>query len=189
MSRRQYKMKNLLSVLPESHTTGSTNCKTALLYCPNLTLRAVQIAKRSLCTAQIAHPEQCHRRKRSNTLPFHSRPPILRQCQNQNPPHALPNLPNTSTQRQCQSAIINSPLPTYTLRSHHQHNPTPSRKSTHQTILPPPSCAPNSPSPLHHTSKKDPSPGNPRDWAKYSIYANRLNKASNYLLAIAACAA
>ena len=83
-------MKNLLSVLPESHTTGSTNCKTALLYCPNLTLRAVQIAKRSLCTAQIAHPEQCHRRKRSNTLPFHSRPPILEQCHNQNFPHALP---------------------------------------------------------------------------------------------------
>ena len=189
MSLRQYKLQNCPHVLPDSRPTGSTKCETVLLYCPNLTLRAVQIAKRSLCTAQIAHPEQCHRQKHTKTLPFHSRPPNLRQCQNQNhppalpkshtpssvtgentqrhcpftaahqfsgsaitktshntaqiahrrqyqnqnPPTALPNLPNTSTQRQCQRTIINSPLPPCTLRSnllrppssHHKKRPSP----------------------------------------------------------------
>ncbi len=132
-------MQNLLSVLPESHTTGSTNCKTALLYCPNLTLRAVQIAKRSLYTAQIAHPEQCHRRKRSNTLPFHSRPPILEQCHNQNSPHALPkshtpgSATGESTLRHCHFTAVlqfSGSVETKTIPQHCPISPTPQHKGS-----------------------------------------------------------
>ena len=98
--RRQYKLQNCPSVLPDSRPTGSTKCKTPLLYCPIHAPRAVQIAKPPSCTARFTYRGQCHRRKHTKTLPFHSRPPILRQCRNQNHPTALPNLPNTSTQRQ-----------------------------------------------------------------------------------------
>ena len=179
-------MQNCPSVLPDSRPTGSAKCKTALLYCPNLTPRAVSHAKTHKdtalsqpptksqavpkpkppsCTAQITHRRQCHRRNHTNALPFHSRPPILRQCQNQNLPTALPNLPNTSTQRQCCSTINNSPLPPCTLRS---------------TL----------PSPCHHTQKKTPPPGTPGTgpntnqslFFKYSFILNAQKYGKVYML-------
>ena len=164
--RRQYKLQNCPPVLPESRTAGSTNCKTVILYCPIRTPQAVQIAKRSLCTARITHRRQCHRRKHTNALPFHSRPSILRQCQNQSPPTALPNLPNTSTQRQCQCTIINSPLPPCTLRSN---------------LLRPPSS--------HHKKKTQP-PGTPGTgpntnqslFFKYSFILNAQKYGKVYML-------
>ena len=64
--RRQYKLQNGPPVLPDSRPTGSTKCKTPLLYCPIHAPRAVQIAKPSFCTARISHREQC---KMQNRLP------------------------------------------------------------------------------------------------------------------------
>ena len=158
----QCKLQNCPSVLPNSHAAGSTNCKTLSLHCPNRTPRAVPQAKTHKGTAISQPPTKSQAVLetifRSNT----ARIPHHWQCQNQTPPTALPILPNTSTHRQCQRAIINSPLPPCTLRSLHQHNQAPSRKSSHQPSPYKPELRSNLPIPLPSHTKKTQPPGKPQ---------------------------
>lgn len=105
------------------------------MHCPNRPPRAVSQTKTHQDTA-ISQPP-ANSQAVLETI-FHSntaRIPHHWQCRNQPPPTALPNLPNTSTHRQCRSTINNSPLPPCTLRSHHQHNQAPSRKISRQLSL------------------------------------------------------
>lgn len=57
------------SILPESHSIGSTKYKNLSLYCPIHVPRAVQIAKLSFCTAQISRRGQYKLQNRPSALP------------------------------------------------------------------------------------------------------------------------